>query len=517
MAFQISSLYTRLYEFMGPSSRLEQHMTSEILSKSNRRVLIASANPLFAAGLRRLYGHIWQKQGAEMRSADSMSATLSALDEWSPDLVIVDYDDRAMQREEFLSHFISGSRPMRVLMVSLQSSGEAVIYDRRAITPAQADTWLTNGWIESEEKLDTTRTNTKPEAPLEAEQQKRRKFELKGNAMHFSIVFVLFVSLTALIYFGMQWIGLLPEPAAVQATTIDQLFNAHFFMIALLFSLVFSFIIYSIIVFRQKPGDKSPGAFFKGNTTLEIVWTAIPLATVLLFAFVGSRNLAEARRVDPDALNVKVISSQWTWLFEYPDLGIRSRELYLPVDRQVLLRLTSRDVIHSFWVPEFRIKQDALPGDNLVKEMRITPNRIGSYTVMCAEMCGGAHADMVAPVHVVNQADFEKWSSGLVMKEVEEPAKRGELYMTSMECQVCHSSDGTRLTGPSFKGLFGSEVELTSGETVKADEAYLRQAIIAPNQQVVAGYAPNLHPGDYGKILTNEQVDDMIEFLKTLQ
>lgn len=490
----------------------------DILLQPHRRVLIASANPLFSEGLKRLYGRRWAEEGAEFRATASMADTLAGIDAWSPDLVVVDYDDRNMRREEFLSHFMSGSRAMRVLLVSLQSSGEVVVFDRRTMTPAQADDWLTGGWIvpAAEAGTDPNFRAASPTTPALKPTQRSSSI-MKGNARHFAIVIPMIIGFTALTYFGMQAIGLLPEAAAVQAQTVDQLFNAHFFMIAFLFSLVFSFVLYSMIMFRRKGNDPSAGAFLKGNNKLEIVWTTIPLLTVLTFAFFGARNLAEARRVDPNALEVKVISSQWAWLFEYPDLGVKSRELYLPVDRQVLLRLTSRDVIHSFWVPEFRIKQDALPGENLVKELRLTPNKIGDYTVMCAEMCGGAHADMVAPVHVVSQKDYEKWSSELVAKTVEDPVARGKTWVDSMQCQVCHSFDGTRLSGPSFLGIAGRDTRLTSGDTVQADDAYLREAIISPNQQIVQGYAPNLHPGDFGEVLTDEQISDMVAFLKTIQ
>lgn len=452
----------------------------------------------------KIYGERWGTNAVELSLASSMGETLTRLDEWQPDMVIVDYDDRTIHREEFLSHFISGDRPMQVVLVSLQASGEVVVYDRRTMTPDQAEDWLSLPWqpaVKSTPKVSP----------------RRRENFMKGSGKHFVIVGILVVVLTALIFLGMQAIGLLPDAAAVQAQTIDQLFQAHFFMIALLFSLISAFVIYSIVVFRAKPGDKSPGAIFKGNTRLEIFWTVIPLIAVLTFSFFGARNLAETRRVDPDAMVVKVISSQWNWIFEYPDYGIKARELYLPVNKQVLLRLTSRDVIHSFWVPEFRVKQDALPGENLVKELRITPIKTGNYQVLCSELCGGAHADMTAPVVVVQQADFEAWLTQQVMKAVEDPIERGKTYAEANECMVCHSADGTRLSGPTFKGLYASQRELTNGDLVAADIAYLREAILEPNAKIVKGYAPNVHPADYASQLTAQQVDDMLEFIKSLQ
>lgn len=469
-----------------------------------KRVLIASANPLFAKGLMKIYGERWGSNAVELSLAISMGETLSRLDEWEPDMVIVDYDDRTIHREEFLSHFIYGDRPMQVVLVSLQASGEVVVYDRRTMTPAQAEDWLTLPW--------------KPaETPFVKTPPRRREDFMKGSGKHFVLVGLLVVAMTALIYLGMRSINLLPTAAAVQAETIDRLFYVHVFMIALLFSLISAFIIYSIFVFRAKPGDQSAGAFFKGNSRLEVFWTVIPLITVITFSFFGARNLAETRRVDPEAMVVKVTASSWAWQFDYPDYGIKARELVLPVNEQVLLRLTSRDVIHSFWVPEFRVKQDALPGENLVKELRITPIKVGEYTVMCAELCGGAHADMVAPVKVVSEAEFQAWVAEQMGKAVEDPLERGGTYIEAGGCLTCHSVDGTRLSGPTLKGLYGSQRELENADNVNADEAYLVKAILDPNAQIVKGYAPNVHPGDYASVLTEQQVNDMVEYIKSLK
>ncbi len=140
------------------------------------------------------------------------------------------------------------------------------------------------------------------------------------------------------------------------------------------------------------------GEHFEGNTTLEIVWTVIPLFVVLAFAYMGSYSLGEIRRVDPNAIIIKVRAQQFTWTFEYPEYGIFSKELHLPVDQQVVLKMESSDVIHSFWVPEFRVKQDVVPGR--VTEYRITPTLVGNYKVRCAELCGASHAYMENPVIV---------------------------------------------------------------------------------------------------------------------
>jgi cytochrome c oxidase subunit 2 len=468
--------------------------------KHNRRVLIASANPLFGKGLQKIYGEHWGKETVDFKLASSMEETLAILESWTPDLVFVDYDDRTIHREEFLSHFITGDRPMQVVLVSLQASGEVVVYDRRSLTPAQASDWLNLPW----------QTESKP-VPSS------RSGNMKGNAKHFVIASVLVAVSTAVLYLLLTNIGLLPVKASAQAVTIDRLFDAHFFMIALLFSMIGVFLVYSIVVFRSRPGEKQEGAYFKGNNRLEIIWTVIPLGTVIAFSFLGARNLAETRQIDKQALNVKVTAFQWSWLFEYPDYGIASQELYLPVDRQVLLSLTSRDVIHSFWVPEFRVKQDILPGENLVKQLRITPIEEGKYTVMCAELCGGAHAYMTAPVIVVSQADFDTWISGQLGAVSADPVERGKKWSQVNGCFACHSQDGSKLVGPTWQGLAGKPVELADGTTVTADEAYLHQAIIDPNAQISKGFPPNVMPATYTSLLTAEQINDIIAFIQTLK
>lgn len=333
---------------------------------------------------------------------------------------------------------------------------------------------------------------------------------------HFLIAGALVIVSTVLISLLLGAVGLLPEQASVQAVTIDKLFQAHFVIIAFLFSLITVFVVYSIVVFRSKPGQKQEGSYFTGNTRLEVVWTLIPLITVVGFSYWGAQNLAETRKEAPQALNVRVTGYQWAWLFEYPDYGVTSTTLYLPVDQQVLLSMTSRDVIHSFWVPEFRVKQDVLPGENLVKQLRVTPNKIGSYTVMCAELCGGAHAYMNSAVEVVSKADFEAWLSEQVNAVEADPVARGQKW-SEINCVSCHTLDGAKLVGPTWKGLYGSQVELEDGSTVTVDDAYLFKSILEPNIQVHKGFPANVMPATYGDLLTSAQIEDIVAFIQTVK
>ena len=296
---------------------------------------------------------------------------------------------------------------------------------------------------------------------------------------------------------------------------VDQLFDLHFALIAFLFSLITVFLVYSFIMFRQKPGEKKFGSFFLGNSRLEIFWTIIPLITVIEIAYVGSQNLAEVRKVDANAMEVKVTAFQWSWQFEYPKYGITTNTLYLPVNQQVLLKMTSRDVIHSFWVPEFRVKQDVLPGENLVKELRITPTQPGNYTVRCAELCGGAHASMERPVIVVSQAEFDAWTAKEASASTASPVERGQ-KLADIQCKACHSLDGNPSIGPTWKGIAGRAIELADGMTVTADDAYLKESILQPAARVAKGF-PNIMPANLKEILSDQQVSDLIEYMKSLK
>ncbi|TLN00196.1 cytochrome c oxidase subunit II, partial [bacterium] len=334
---------------------------------------------------------------------------------------------------------------------------------------------------------------------------------------HFVIVAVLVAIMTVLVDFGLRSVGLLPVEASTQAVIIDRLFNTHFSVISFLFSLIVVFLGYSLIVFRQRGKETTDGSFFKNSTGLEVVWTIVPLAAVIYFSYMGSLSLAETRKVDPQALEVKVTGRQWSWTFEYPDYGITSDTLELPVNRQVLLTMTSEDVIHSFWVPEFRVKQDLLPGANLVKQLRITPTVIGSYKVRCAELCGTLHAYMESPVVVVSTDDFQSWVDQQVALLNADPATRGEQAAKQNGCFACHSVDGSKLVGPTWKGLFGSQSELADGSSVPVDEVYLKNSIIKPNAQVVAGFPPGVMPQTYIDSLSEVQISDIIAFIKTLK
>jgi cytochrome c oxidase subunit 2 len=333
---------------------------------------------------------------------------------------------------------------------------------------------------------------------------------------HYIVAGVLVVVVTALLILGLTALDLVPELASAEGELVDQMFTAQLYVIAFFFSLVLVLMLYSVFVFRRRPDDDSDGPHVTGSTTLEFAWTVVPLIIVLVFGIWGAGQLTEITARAPDELVVEITGFQFGWRFEYPEYGVTSSDLYLPVNRQVLLKLTSTDVIHSFWVPEFRIKQDAVPG--MWTNLRVTATETGDYRVRCAELCGYAHSAMYAPVIAVQPEEFEAWLDGQVV-EVEAPedmtpAERGAAVVAEQGCGSCHSLDGSEPVGPTWLGLFGSERLLEDGSTVLADELYLRNSILKPAEQGAANF-PLIMPV-YEGVLTDEDVDAIIEYIKTL-
>lgn len=248
---------------------------------------------------------------------------------------------------------------------------------------------------------DSSQTHHEHKQPLESSKPK-----------HFIIVGIGIVIVTILLYFLLDAGFPLPPSASEQATTIDWLFTSHILLIAFLFALVVVFMVYALIVFRRRKGEDGDGEHFEGNTALEIAWTVIPLVVVFIFGYIGLVTLNEVTYPRENELEVQVLGSQWTWRFTYPDTGVVSEELVLPVDQPALMRMEAADVIHSFWVPEFRVKQDLVPGQ--IQDLRFTPTLEGEYELVCAEMCGLNHYLMVKPVRIVPPGEFAAWMGEMV-------------------------------------------------------------------------------------------------------
>jgi cytochrome c oxidase subunit 2 len=252
-----------------------------------------------------------------------------------------------------------------------------------------------------------------------------------------------------------------------------------------------------------------------GSTWLEVTWTVIPTILVVTMFYYGYVGFHTLKSPPQNAMKVKVIASQWSWLFEYEN-GIKVPELRVPVGKPVELLLTSRDVIHSFYLPAFKIKQDAVPG--MENRMWFQPTVTGTYDVLCAEYCGLQHSYMLSKVAVVSEEDFRKWYEGKQAELVAKVVPPGPRLFQEKGCKVCHTVDGTPLVGPTLKGLLGKKVTVLTGgkeRQLVADETYLRRSLIEPGADVVKGFPP-IMPSQKG-VSTEAEIDEMIKYIKELK
>lgn len=280
-----------------------------------------------------------------------------------------------------------------------------------------------------------------------------------------------------------------------------------------LLALITFLMVYFVIRYRR---EKNPqAAQIEGNVWLELTWTVAPTLLVLVMFYYGLTGFESLKRVPEGAMQIKVTARQWSWLFEYPD-GVKDTELRIPTGKPVKLLLTSTDVIHSFYLPAFRIKQDAVPG--MTTSLWLQPTEVGTYDVLCAQYCGLRHSDMLSKVIVLSEKDFDKWYE---RKQIEKVSAKGpslglQLYQEK-GCIGCHSIDGSPRVGPTFKGLFGKPVKVvTDGKerTLTADEAYLRRSVLDPNADIVEGFSPNLMPA---LKLSDKEISALIEFIQSLE
>jgi cytochrome c oxidase subunit 2 len=305
-----------------------------------------------------------------------------------------------------------------------------------------------------------------------------------------------------------------PTPASTQADKIDTVYDVLMIVSVPVFVLVTVIVLFSVWKFRQRPGEElADGPPIHGNTRLEVVWTAIPavvLVALCTYAYVTLVDLEEAQAGE---MRINVVGQQFAWTFEYPRSGgepIRSNQLYLQEGKPVRFHVRSRDVIHDFWVPAFRMKVDAVPGIDTT--YRVTPNRRGRYPVVCAELCGLGHAVMRQTANVVTAEEFTAWmekaSAPPEPEETEGPVDGKAIFTqgtgAATACGACHtlSDAGTSgSTGPNLDdGLQGR------------DEEFIRRSIVEPDAEIAQGYNRGIMPS-YEQSLSQEQLDALVSYL----
>ena len=297
----------------------------------------------------------------------------------------------------------------------------------------------------------------------------------------------------------------------ISGRVVDNVFLYILIICVCLLALITFLMVYFVIRYRREKHPKP--ADIEGSTWLEITWTVIPTLIVLTMFYYGLTGFEFLKKAPPGAMTVKVIARQWSWLFQYEN-GVQDPELRVPEGKPVKLLLTSLDVIHGFYIPAFRIKQDVVPG--MTNTLWFQATQVGTYDVMCSQYCGLEHSHMLSKVIVLPEKEFEKWYEGRKEAVTAKGPPSGYKLYQEKGCVACHSTDGSPRVGPTFKGFFGKRVTvMTDGKerTVVADEAYIRKSILDPNTDVVKGFPPVMPP----EKLTASELDEIVKYLETLK
>jgi cytochrome c oxidase subunit II len=302
----------------------------------------------------------------------------------------------------------------------------------------------------------------------------------------------------------------LPTRASVEAGRIDDVIWMTIIISIVIFSVVGAVIVYEVIRFRARPGDDSDGPPVHGHTGLEITWTLIPLGIVTAIAIFSAIVLSRNGNAGVDPLRVDVIAQQYSWTFTYPDAhGLTSSVLRLPKGRSVLLTITSKDVIHSFWVPNFGQKQDAVPG--LHPTLHITPDRLGTFPVICVELCGLGHALMRSEAIVMTPTSFASWLKSQQQAVTSPNASvSGAAVFKNNQCAGCHT-----LTAAGAKGTAGPDLDKLPQWAAQAKqplESFIRTSIVDPNAYIQPGFPKNLMPQTFAS-LPKQQLDALVQYL----
>jgi cytochrome c oxidase subunit 2 len=297
---------------------------------------------------------------------------------------------------------------------------------------------------------------------------------------------------------------LLPENASASAHASDALSLFVLAVCGFFTLLIFVLIVWFSLRYRRRSEDEVPERI-EGSTLLEIIWMVLPFGLLLIMFVWGSKLFLDMRRPPTHAMQIDVIGKQWMWKVQHPGGQREIDALHVPTGVPVKLVMTSQDVIHDFYIPAFRIKQDVLPGSFTTEWFIAT--KPGSYHLFCSEYCGTSHSQMIGTVTVLTPEDYQSWLAGVAPDE--RPADAGARLFVSYGCVQCHSK-----IAPTMAGLFGSKVKLSDGSMITADEDYLRESILDPAAKVVAGYPPVMP--SYSGHLSEEQVFQLVAYIKEL-
>ena len=299
---------------------------------------------------------------------------------------------------------------------------------------------------------------------------------------------------------------LFPEQASTVAPQVDAL---YFFLVGI--SGFFTVLIAALIVYfaiKYRRGSKAERQQGDRSTLpLELTWILIPLAINMVIFVWGTSLYFETEHPPSNAMKIYVVGKQWMWKFKHPTGNREINELHVPLGQPVVLEMISEDVIHDLFVPAFRVKNDVRPGAH--SRVWFQATKTGSFHLFCAEYCGAEHSRMVGRVIVMEPNDYQQWLSGETRGETPELA--GQRLFEQLRCGTCHQGGGR---GPALEGVFGSEVLLANGQTVVADEGYIRRSILDPQKEVVKGFEP-IMPAYAGQ-LSEEDLIDLGAYIRSL-
>jgi cytochrome c oxidase subunit II len=323
--------------------------------------------------------------------------------------------------------------------------------------------------------------------------------------------------------YGALQIDWFPVQGSTAAGKIDTVYDWLLVASVPMFVLVMAVAIYCVVRFRVRPGGPTgDGAPIHGNTRLEIVWVTIPFLIVTALAIYAAVVLAQIEKKQPNELQVKAIGQQFTWHFEYTQPGgkkFTTNVLYLPENRPVYMKIEAKDVLHSFWVPAFRLKMDAVPGQT--DFVRFTPNRIGNYEVVCAELCGLGHATMRVRTSVVTAKRYQQWVQAHTNPKTTDGGGTGggggggggdtvtaaqgkSIFTGEGGCGACHA-----LADAGSAGQVGPKLDAIAAE----GEAFIKQSIEDPNAKIASGFPKGVMPEDFKTRLGPEKVDALVKYL----
>jgi cytochrome c oxidase subunit II len=294
----------------------------------------------------------------------------------------------------------------------------------------------------------------------------------------------------------------LPPADSTQAHKVDDVYWFVTIICMVIFALVAGVSVYAVWKFRAAPDDLDDGSPIHGHTGLEVVWTAVPAALVTAISIYSGVVLTQVEEIPAQHRVINVTAQQFAWSFTYPEAKLTSGQLTLPVDQPVELKLKALDVIHSFWVPEWRMKKDAVPG--IETNVIVTPTKVGTFTVVCTELCGLGHAAMRARAVVMTQEGFTRWLAQEKKKAAQAGSAQGKTLFTQ-QCGTCH-----RLADAGTQGEVGPDLDkVLPGKP--AD--FILQSIVNPNAEIAPGYKAGLMPTNFGQLFSQQQLDSLVEYL----